>query len=274
LSPSRGDRPIADRNEETENLDFRPVLDRQFTNIGHTGYDVLADMDGTGFINVADLVLARDNQGRSLPPGDPRGNSINPGSVAGVIISGSSWSASVRQVLDPTYGIGNVMPVGSCHQFDPLPWSNVNQASILFTENMVVAAEDLSLYGVAIPQYVLAMNGFSYDAPRHIATWTFNESMSADKLRIVLSDAVRTLAGDPLDGEWTDLARTFSSSDGTPVGDFVFRFNVLPGDVNQDSQIDVTDVRMSASRYGTRPGNARYNALAVSPPAERLRSLS
>jgi RHS repeat-associated protein len=251
-----------DRNERTENLDFRPVLDRQFTDIGHTAYDVRADLDGTGFINILDLALARDNQNRSLPLGDPRGNSANPGSVAGVILSGSSWPASVRQVLDPTYGIGYVMPVGSCHQFDPLPWSNVNQVSILFTENMVVAAEDLSLYGVAIPQYALATNGFSYDAARHIATWTFNEPMPADKLRIVLSDNVHTTVGSALDGEWTDLARTFSSGDGTPGGGFVFRFNVLPGDMSQSGETTREDIILALRSAFMRVEDSRYSVFA------------
>ncbi len=114
-----------------------------------------------------------------------------------------------------------------------------------------------------VSHYSHAEGGFAYDSIRHIiATWTFNETIPADKLRIGLSDALQTPAGNPLDGEWLDLSRNFSSGDGTPSGDFVFRFNVLPGDVDQNLVIDEVDIRATASQFWTRPGDERYAPLA------------
>ena len=52
-----------------------------------------------------------------------------------------------------------------------------------------------------------------------------------------------------LDGEWTGSTATpdaFPSGDGAPGGDFRFRINVLPGDVNGDrvvNALDMLDIR-------------------------------
>jgi hypothetical protein len=43
-----------------------------------------------------------------------------------------------------------------------------------------------------------------------------------------------------LDGEWT-LNSTGASGNGTEGGDFVFQFDVLPGDLDNDGDVDVND---------------------------------
>jgi hypothetical protein len=44
-----------------------------------------------------------------------------------------------------------------------------------------------------------------------------------------------------LDGDWTDSVSSFASGNGTAGGNFAFRFNVLPGDVNNDGAVNTTD---------------------------------
>ena len=57
-----------------------------------------------------------------------------------------------------------------------------------------------------------------------------------------ISDA----AGMRLDGTWTTGVSTFAagSGDGSPGSDFVYRFNVLAGDVNGDGKVSAADVNM------------------------------
>lgn len=104
----------------------------------------------------------------------------------------------------------------------------------------------------------LAPNGFSYDAATRTATWTFNEAFAADKLLVQLDDSATDTLGALLDGEWTDVTSTFSG-DGTAGGDFRFRFNILPGDVNGSGQVNVADVQANRAAQFRGLGHAQYN---------------
>jgi len=64
-----------------------------------------------------------------------------------------------------------------------------------------------------------------------------------------------------LDGEWTDGVSTISG-DGIPGGDFVFTFNVMPGDVNQDGTVSLTDLLEIRDRIGTFSSHPDYSRLA------------
>ena len=59
-----------------------------------------------------------------------------------------------------------------------------------------------------------------------------------------------------LDGEWTNPASTtdtgdsvYPSGNGTTGGNFNFRFNVLPGDANQDGLVNISDLTALASHW-------------------------
>ena len=49
----------------------------------------------------------------------------------------------------------------------------------------------------------------------------------------MLPDSVTDVAGNALDGEWDNGTDTYNSGDGAAGGDFAFRIDILPGDVNQ-----------------------------------------
>ena len=115
-----------------------------------------------------------------------------------------------------------------------------------------------------------AFSGFQYDPISHLATWTLSQSVAADKLLLDLdghtAGAVADGESNKLDGAWINPAwtyeaqaptggRYFPSGDGAS-GDFLFRINVLPGDVNQDGFVSLSDQVLIGDAAGTAPGSS------------------
>ena len=69
-------------------------------------------------------------------------------------------------------------------------------------------------------------------------------------------------SGNALDGEWTDAVSTFPSGDGSAGGDFRFRMNVLPGDVNANGSVNWRDKLEMRKAYGKQADQAGYNPRA------------
>ncbi|MCY2953538.1 MAG: hypothetical protein NTU53_16405 [Planctomycetota bacterium] len=176
---------------------------------------------------------------------------ITPPAVASVRVGGMAWTA-----LFP-HGSGYLVPAGAS-QLAPLPWGNLNKISITFTEEVAVHQQDLVLRGVNSPVY--AISNFSYDPVSNTAVWTLGNAIAKDKLCIVLSDEVSDLAGNQLDGDWTDTVSSFPSGDGAAGGGFAFRLNVLPGDANRGGSVGVDDVLYVRNAQFTSPGNPDYSA--------------
>jgi hypothetical protein len=115
--------------------------------------------------------------------------------------------------------------------------------------------------------------GFTYNATTFTATWTLAAAgtfANADKLLLRLDDAlVADANGNVLDGEWANPPETdpvtaggsdsFPSGDGTAGGDFAFRLNVLPGDVNRSGTIFGNDVTLTRNAQGSTPGDGIYS---------------
>jgi hypothetical protein len=182
--------------------------------------------------------------------------------VLKVMVSGSSWSAAFTNYLrSNNMGDGGyAVPVGSGVQLKPLPWSNINQIKVVFSKPVTVDTADLLLSGVSPSTYTVSL--FSYDAAAQMATWLFSSSLPADKLLLELNadgtDPIRDASGNALDGEWTNPTSTstpssssFPSGNGTPGGNFCFRFNVLPGDVNQNAVVQSNDGLAVRAALGT-----------------------
>ena len=85
--------------------------------------------------------------------------------------------------------------------------------------------------------------------------WTRAEPVGADELLLNLDgispDSVADVAGNQLDGEWTDAISNYPSGDGIAGGDFEFRLNVLPGNVDQIDGVDSNDEQAVRSSFGT-----------------------
>jgi hypothetical protein len=196
-----------------------------------------------------------------------------PAAVTGVYVSSTSWSPVFHQHLAAT-GAGSelfgFLVAGGAAQFDELPWTNLNQVSIRFSRDVIALAPAITVHGVAVADYPVWV---TYDDARSTAMVTFARPLSADRLTLRIAgtgsatgpDVVRDRLGRPIDGEWAGGADAYPSGDGTPGGDFVFSFNVLPGDVNRDGVVDARDVTDVRSRLFSRatPGGSpsRYAAL-------------
>lgn len=162
--------------------------------------------------------------------------------VADVSLASSEWSPAFYAYLannnlgDQGYSV----PVGSTDQETPLPWSNIDQLRITFTEDVYVDAADLSLSGVNSTEYTFA--DFEYLPEERIAVWTLSNELPTDRFWIDLAgdglDPVQDLDLNTLDGEWVDSTSSFSSGNGTAGGDFEFSFRVLPGDALGHNLLD------------------------------------
>ncbi|RIK78198.1 MAG: hypothetical protein DCC68_15775 [Planctomycetota bacterium] len=162
------------------------------------------------------------------------------------------------------------IPVGSEAQLVPIPWTGVRRIQLAFSENVQFGEPtDLQVIGVA-NTYEIDPGAFTYDSVAHTATWSLENSIaSADKVLLRMpSGRVVDFQGNDLDGEWQDplplpgaKGSVFPSGDIFPGGDFVFRFNVVPGDVNQNGTVDLADFHAQRNRQFRSQGDTAYDVL-------------
>ncbi len=183
--------------------------------------------------------------------------------VTNVVVRSAAWTSSFLSSLagQSSHNVGGYsIPVGSGAQLLALPWANINQLEVTFSENVVVNQSDLLLTGVNTPSYNVSGGTFSYDPTTFTATWTLPQSIGIDKLMLTLnaggSGPIEDAAGNRLNGEWTNPTSTTStgtttypSGNGVAGGDFDFRFNVLPGDATQDGTVDGYDLGEVLGNY-------------------------
>jgi hypothetical protein len=114
------------------------------------------------------------------------------------------------------------------NQLDELPWTNLNQVSIQFTERSPFPQQPVD---PGRERRQLHGWGATYDAVTMTATWQLSSgAFAVDKLVLDLASTVTDANSNALDGEWPGLtANAFPSGNGTAGGNFQFRLNVLPG---------------------------------------------
>jgi hypothetical protein len=170
--------------------------------------------------------------------------------VLAVEVRGTAWTPAFTDYL-AGHGLGTGgyrVPDGAA-QLTDLPWSNVDQISVRFSEPVTVQTDDFYVAGATVSQYpVLAM---AYNPATFTATWTLSQAISNDKLSVHVRGRVTDIDHNPLDGEWADGADAYPSGDGIAGGLFQFRVNVLPGDVDQSgSPVNAADLRAVRSSQG------------------------
>jgi hypothetical protein len=198
---------------------------------------------------------------------DPAPDTTAP-TVEAVFVNGTDWSAAFRTYLGQNnlgsaiYGFqtDNTGSSGGGLRSGIIPWINVDQVSIRFSENVVVQEDDLEVRGVR--SGVLEAAEFAYDPLTFTATWTFDEPLTADLIQLRLdgdSDTgVTDTAGNPLDADT-------SGSGGAPQGhDFRLLLRVLPGDVTRNGSVvanDFSEVKQKffASTTNVGTGNRQYS---------------
>ena len=194
--------------------------------------------------------------------------------VERVYLSGSTWAPAFKQALAALSAgsaqFGFALP--ATDQLDERPWANADQVSITFDRDVVVDASDLRVTGVNTPVYTLDPAGFSYVAATRTATWRLAAGKSFRNDRILLDldgdgpGGVKTAAGVFLDGDWINPVGAaaggdaFPSGDGTPGGDFRFRFHVLRGDADRNGAVNARDVLGARARLGVVPYGVFHDA--------------
>jgi cyclophilin family peptidyl-prolyl cis-trans isomerase len=188
--------------------------------------------------------------------------------VTNVLVGSTAWTGDFLSSLagQNSRNVGGYsIPVGSGSQLVTLPWANIDQIKVVFSENVVVDQADLLLSGVNTPSYNISGGAFSYDPLTFTATWTLPQAIGSDKLMLALNadgtNPIEDSAGDRLDGEWTNPASTadtsgsaYPSGNGAAGGDFHFRLNVLPADATQDGVVSFSDLSKLLAHYGIKSG--------------------
>ena len=140
-----------------------------------------------------------------------------------------------------------------------------------FNENVTVDQTDLMLEGVNTPSYNVAGGTFAYNAATFTATWTLPAAIPDNKLLLELNadgtDPIQDALGNRLDGEWSNPVLTsdtgtsqYPSGNGTPgSSNFLFRFNVLPGNVSQDGYVQALDGLLVRGALGSTTGQGNYS---------------
>jgi hypothetical protein len=234
------------------------------TFIGST--DVATDAAGRAGFTVASLpplpagsvVTATASRTSGLPAGSAETSEfsaaavvpthINTGPrVTGVFVRGRTWSFAFRKDLlghaSGSQQFGFPLPADR-----PLPWANIDQVSVRFSEDIAAAGvEDLLLQrGAGFGFVGAAMN---YDPTTRTITWTLAAPIGAHDVAMLVRDRVTGLYGGALDGERSSDG-SYPSGDGTAGGDFELPLAVLPGDATRDGRVDAADVAEVRRRYG------------------------
>ena len=194
--------------------------------------------------------------------------------VVNVVVGSDAWTNSFVSYLatqSPSNAGGYSIPVGSGAQLLPLPWTNIDEITVTFNENVTVDQTDLMLEGVNTPSYNVGGGTFAYNAAAFTATWTLPAYIGDDKLLLELNadgaDPIHDASGNRLDGAWTNPATTsdtgtsqYPSGNGTPGSDnFLFRFNVLPGNVSQNGYVQALDGLLVRGTLGSAAGQGNYS---------------
>ena len=172
-------------------------------NFSFTPYD-----DGTYTVTL--IATDKDGQTSNITRQVVTVPDTTPPSVTNVLVSGTAWTTGFLDYLTSLYSQdlnGYSIPVGSGVQLVTLPWVNIDQIKVVFSEGVVVDQSDLKLSGVNLTDYAfkpdlpngLPNDGFVYDPATLTATWTLTGPINSDKLMIRLdatsSNAIKDIAG-------------------------------------------------------------------------------
>jgi hypothetical protein len=211
---------------------------------GNASYQVIiapavsGDSNYQGF-NPIDLNLTNiDNGQRGIAP-----------TVTDIIAAGSTWSTAFVDAIDgggPSAGNGLGYSL-TANQI--IPNAGVDRIYIQFSEPVTgFSASSFALLGVNISDYA-SMASVSYDPVVRRGVIQLFSSITRDRLRIGVSDAVRDADMNRLDGDANGVA-------GSHVN---FLFNVLIGDANLSGSTNGGDLPAFALAFNTSVGNPVYN---------------
>ena len=189
--------------------------------------------------------------------------------VNAVYVSGSAWQQSFLNFLGNN-GLGDSQLgyrlMGGPNQLGSLPWVDINIIAVAFSRDVNINTANIALIGSPdlAPPPALSAATYSYNSTTHVATWVYRNSLPLDKylLSIPSASVTSVASGQALDGEFANgSGALLPSGDAVAGGDFNFRFNILPSDVDQNGVVTGLDgggVRQHFLQYTTTTG---YNPL-------------
>ena len=189
--------------------------------------------------------------------------------VSAIYVSGTAWQQSFLNYL-ANNNLGDSQLgyrlMGGPNQFGSLPWVNINTVAVAFSRDVNINTANLALVGssdLAAPA-ALSTATYSYNSTTHVAKWVYHDSLPLDKylLSIPSASVTSVASGQSLDGEFINgSGALLPSGDTNAGGNFNFRFNILPGDVDQNgvvTGVDGSSVRQHFLQFTTTAG---YNPL-------------
>ena len=163
---------------------------------------------------------------------------------ATVSMGGSQWSGTFLGALQ-SQGLGTggfELDGGSVDQFNPLPWTNIDQVVVRFAAPVTAGPSSLLVCGTN--SGTIPIQSFSYDPGTNTGTWRLTHPIATDRILLDLSAIPESF----------DLG-------GLDSGPQQFRLNVLAGDVNRNGHTTIVDAVAVRNRVGTSVGNANYSVL-------------
>jgi hypothetical protein len=161
------------------------------------------------------------------------------------------------------------LPAQDGSQLETIPLAQVDRVEITFNTEVNIRGWELAVLGSRQAAYATGRvdSGPGETPGTWSVTWRLVDPIRSDQIEIVLDDAMYSLAGYMLDGEWSNPLSIdapkmdeMPSGDATPGGDFRFRFTVSPADINLDNRVDGIDLAQVAGELG-----------AIAAPGVRLR---
>jgi hypothetical protein len=161
--------------------------------------------------------------------------------VTAIKLGSSSWTPAFKSQLQAAgFGTGGInVPLGGTTQ--RLPWSNLNQVSMTFDEDMAVVPGSLLVNGVNATNY--GVESVTYDYATFTATWTLANPLPNDRVTLSLASSAADLVGNSVEG----------TTNATVLA--------LPGDVNQSGVVDQADFRASFDAQFRGIGSPGYSVL-------------
>ena len=173
--------------------------------------------------------------------------------IVGAYVSGSTWNPALPAAMAAA-GVGDAtlgfeLPDGAAQLSNGSAVNEINVDTITIVFNKPVSgvsASSLSLgdsgNNGGTSSGITVIGETSPNATT--ATFTLSGPLTSNKFFLDLASAgITDAAGTPVDGAWITSTSTFAvgSGDGVPGSNFIFRFNVLVGDVNGDGRVSAAD---------------------------------
>ena len=196
--------------------------------------DLLAEADEQFTVEISEVTGATITQGIGVGT-ILNDDSFDPVKVSGVRLGSSAWIPEFIADIDPIQEQGYAVPKGE-DQLKTVPWTNIDRIYVHFTSDVgdSFSSSRVSLTGVNIEDYGPLITDVTFDVDSLTGIISLSEPIGNDKLLLGIDDQLVSTNGIALDGEWVNSVTPGDSGDGSAGGDFLFRFNVLPADVDQD----------------------------------------